>query len=389
MPIFQADYIFPISSKPIQNGVLKLDDAGKIEGVFSENNHPFEQGEIKKIKGILSPAFINAHCHLELSHLKNKVSEKTGLNGFVRELQSIRNNFNDIKLELIVKADQEMWENGIQAVGDICNSNDSFSTKTQSKIKYHNFIELFGFFEHQAHKIIEQGKNLALESENLNISNSLVPHAPYSVSDLLFLKIKTFNKKLSVVSIHNQESAAENEMFMHKSGKMIEALKNFGFDESLFKTNGKSSIQNYFEKLASDNSIILIHNTFTNENDLLFAQHLNPNIFWCFCPNANLYIENKLPDFDIFLKNEVSICLGTDSLASNHQLSIWEEMKTIHQNKPNITFETLLTWATLNGAKALKMDKDLGGLEVGKNPGIIAFEGNLEHIFDAKLTRIC
>jgi len=98
------------------------------------------------------------------------------------------------------------------------------------------------------------------------------------------------------------------------------------------------------------------------------------------CPNANLYINDQLPAIDLFIKHNCEIVLGTDSLASNHHLSILEEIKTIRERFPNIAADQLLQWATINGAKALQIDKLLGSFEPGKQPGVILCEDQLSKL---------
>jgi cytosine/adenosine deaminase-related metal-dependent hydrolase len=93
------------------------------------------------------------------------------------------------------------------------------------------------------------------------------------------------------------------------------------------------------------------------------------------CPNANLYIENKLPDIELFAASGFSIALGTDSLASNTTLSILEEMKTIQLHFPKIRLNDLITWGTINGAKALGFNKLKGTIEIGKKPGLNLISG--------------
>lgn len=96
--------------------------------------------------------------------------------------------------------------------------------------------------------------------------------------------------------------------------------------------------------------------------------------FWCTCPNANLYIENRLPNYRHFIDNQAVVCIGTDSLTSNWQLSILEEMKTIARFQSYVGFELLLRWATLNGALALGFEDDFGSIEVGKTPGLLLLD---------------
>ena len=99
------------------------------------------------------------------------------------------------------------------------------------------------------------------------------------------------------------------------------------------------------------------------------------------CPDSNLYIENRLPDIELFRKNKLQICVGTDSLSSNHQLSILGEMKTIQSHFPTILFGEIVIWATRNGAEALEMNDWAGTIEIGKKPGINLITGmDLQHL---------
>jgi cytosine/adenosine deaminase-related metal-dependent hydrolase len=109
----------------------------------------------------------------------------------------------------------------------------------------------------------------------------------------------------------------------------------------------------------------------------------NQSLSFCLSPNANLYIENTLPPVEMLVKNNCSITLGTDSMASNWSLNILDEMKTLQMNFPFLSIETLLQWATLNGAKALQMDHTFGSFEKGKKPGVVL----IENIEEGKLSK--
>jgi len=107
----------------------------------------------------------------------------------------------------------------------------------------------------------------------------------------------------------------------------------------------------------------------TTAEDISIAQDRLPKCYWVTCPNANLYIENKLPDYQSFVDNGARVCIGTDSLSSNWQLSIFEEMKVIKKYQSRIDDLEIIKWATYNGAEALGYD-DLGSLKMGVSPGI-------------------
>jgi len=118
----------------------------------------------------------------------------------------------------------------------------------------------------------------------------------------------------------------------------------------------------------------------TTREDIKAAQTWGNKVYWATCPNANLYIENRLPNYQAFLDTDAKMTIGTDSLTSNWQLSILEEMKTISRFQSYVPFETLLRWATLNGAEALGYENELGSIEVGKTPGLslLNLDGNFE-----------
>jgi cytosine/adenosine deaminase-related metal-dependent hydrolase len=370
-----ADYIFPVSSPPIKNGIIIINDNGTILEV--KNRDEYETDNIEKYKGIIVPSFVNTHCHLELSYLNGKLSRRKGLNEFLKEIEKSRRNFSEEEINnAIVQAEDEMIRNGIIAVGDISNSDFSFEQKSKGRLKYHTFIEVLGFHPGRAEYAFEKGK--FLQSQIKNHFSSIVPHASYSASEKLLELInqQVVSSKNGLLTFHNQESEDENLLFQNKTGKFLQRFKEWGIDISFFLPTKTNSLQYIFPKLNNAKKILLVHNTYTTKEDILWLksqvspEHLG-QIFICFCPKANLYIENKLPDIPVFIKEEFKITIGTDSLASNDSLSVLEEMKTISKYFPEIPFETLVTWATKNGAEFLGFDKELGAIEKGKKPGLL------------------
>ena len=170
------------------------------------------------------------------------------------------------------------------------------------------------------------------------------------------------------------ETPPENELFLKKTGGFVDFYEGFGISLEKFGATDKPSIFYALENLNPNNRTLFVHNTLTTRPEIAAAQAWSPNVFWASCPNANLYIENRLPDYAAFLAENARVTLGTDSLTSNWQLSILEEMKTIARFQSFIDFETLLRWATLNGAEALGFDDTLGSFEVGKTPGVLLLD---------------
>lgn len=370
MKSFKADYVYPICADPIKNGIVTVDDAGKITAVIDPAasleppDIPFEQ-----VSGIICPGFVNAHCHLELSHLKDKVTRRTGLVNFIIELQKSRGATGELIADAIEKADQEMYDNGIVAVGDISNTADTVALKSKSKLYYHSFIETFGFLPERAQEVFD--KALALLNEFKPMPCSITPHAPYSVSKELFKLIQKYaDGNDNLISIHNQECEDENKFYRYKLGNFNDLYAHFGLDISYFKPQARNSVQSILPLLTSKQKILLVHNTCTNLKDIYFIKRFDRKINFCFCPNANLYIEGTLPKIELFIGQGYNITLGTDSLASNNKLCILNEMRTIQEKFPAISTQKLLEWGTINGAKYLGIDDDKGTIEVGKTPGL-------------------
>lgn len=368
----QADAIFTGTKMLSSNHVLIVDEQKIIQEITDEK----DAGEdIQKLNGILTPGFINCHCHLELSHMKGLIPEKTGLVDFVFSVVTQRHFPEEEILEAIANAENEMIQNGIAAAGDISNTLFTNAQKLQQNINYYNFVESSGWLPKVARQRFERSKEV-YDLFAKHFPASIVPHAPYSVSDDLWNLIKPFYKN-KAVSIHNQETAFEDELFLNNSGDFVRMYQMMNLDTSFFKPSGKSSLQTYLGKLADAAHVILVHNTFIEEKDVEFVKNARPDdsVSFCLCVNANQYIEQSVPPIEMLRKHNCNIVLGTDSLASNWSLSILDEMKTIQRSFSSIPLEELLTWATLNGAKALQMDDKSGSFEKDKKPGVVLLQG--------------
>ena len=388
MKIFRADYVFPVYADPIKNGVVTVDDDGKIIAVTNDMP-PDINIPIEELSGAICPGFVNTHCHIELSHLKDKIPTNSGLVTFIKSIQQLRGSTDKEIAAAAAAADAEMYENGIVAVGDIVNTNATIAIKATSNLYYHSFIETFSFLPQNADDAFN--KAIGTLKEFAPQPCSITPHAPYSVSKDLFKLIKKYcDTGKNLISIHNQECEDENKFYRYKLGEFNDLYAHFGIDISYFKPQARNSLQSVIPLLTNRQDILMVHNTCTNLKDIYFIKRFDRKIHWCFCPNANLYIENKLPKIDLFLGQGFNITLGTDSLASNSKLCILSEMRTLQQKYPSLTTAKLMEWATINGARYLGIDKEKGTLEPGKTPGLNLITGleGLKITADTKVRRL-
>ncbi|MEK0422873.1 MAG: hypothetical protein RLZ95_783 [Bacteroidota bacterium] len=334
---------------------------------------------IQSFDGILTPGFINAHCHLELSHMKGMIPAHTGLQEFVKKIVSLRKVEPDAIQEAIVNAENEMMANGIIAVGDISNTLDTLAQKAKHNLAYYTFVELYDLDPTRAGDKLNAGIEIQKTFEQNCVRASLVPHAPYSVSNDLW-KLLSTHFGAHTISMHNQETPDENDFFRTKTGSFLGMYERTKVSLDFFEPTGLSSLQSVLPIFKNANTSILVHNSFTNANDIASVKKQMPNTFWCLCPNANQYIEQTMPPIELLRTGAANIIVGTDSYASNWSLNILDELKTIQQHHPQIPLEEMLGWATINGARALQMEKHLGSFETGKKPGIVL----IENIFGAQ-----
>lgn len=367
---FQATQLFTGSEMLGADAVLVTDEAGRVIEILKES----EAGpDIRRFNGLISPGFINCHCHLELSHMRGLIPEKTGLVDFIYTVVTQRNFPEAEMLAAIAGAEDEMLANGIVAVGDICNNASTIPQKTANRLAYYNFVEVSGWIPAVAQIRLEQSIGILKKFGEMGFAEqktTLVPHAPYSVSNPLWEGLMPFFTN-HTVTIHNQETGFEDSLFETGEGDFNRMYALLNMDTSFYQPVGKSSLQTVFPKLQTAGRQLLVHNTFTREEDIQMVNGGSANASWCICINANQYIEQAVPPIDLLRKNHCRIVTGTDSLASNHSLSIMDELKTIRKYYPGIPLAELLGWATLNGAEALQMQDALGSFEKGKKPGIL------------------
>ena len=356
MRFLTADYLFPLYIAPIKQGVLQISDNKEVIAVF-ENRNEVPQKKLEVFEGILCPGFVNAHCHLELSHLLGKAEKGKGFLDFIGAIQQ-RDSYTAIEKQIAInKAEQQMITNGIVAVGDICNTTDTLSQKQKSNLKYYNFIEVFGVKDDLVKQIISDAKYIRNQFRKVGQKATISPHAPYSVPPKLMEEIKnSFSNEDELMTIHMQETKHENELFEHKRGSFYNWLKELNASPEVWNNRTKSN--SVLEELENK-KMLLVHNTFAKKKNI-------SDNYYCTCPKANLYIENALPDYSIFDADK--LCVGTDSLASNNSLSILEELNIIQENS-NFDLNTLLKIACKNGAEALGFEK-LGTFEKRKIPGV-------------------
>lgn len=329
--------------------------------------------------GILCPGFVNSHCHIELSHLKDKFTRNSGMAGFIRQINSLRESSDrSERLRVIGREMDKLYDSGVSAMADISNCDDSFSVKSSSPLYTRTFLEVFGTESEEAESIVKNVKTLQDLSRSYNIDAGITPHSPYTMSTRLLSESAKEALKVGWLSYHNQESWEEDELIRYGKGPLADEYKSRGL--STPPVTGNSPLKYFLSVLDSvrkrgdskiKENILLVHNTFSDEESVDAAMEMIENLFWAICPLSNLFIHSSLPPVELLRRKGSKITIGTDSLSSNSILSMTEEMKTLQRYFPYIALDQMLKWACYNGAAFLKKEKELGSFEVGKKPGVV------------------
>ncbi len=371
-----ANYIYPIASEPIKNGYVKIDDNGYITEIGQLNG---ECEDTEFYNGILCPGFTNAHSHIELSHLKGLFKEATGMSGFINQINELRSSADQPeRIKALEEQFEQLYAHGVSAMADISNCSESFAIKAKSPLKTRTFIELFGTLPEEAEDVIGSGKELENTAREYGINAAITPHSCYTMSPLLLARAAQEGLKSGFLSYHSQESPEEEDLLISGTGALAENYK--GRNLPTPPVTGKPALLYFLERLLTfsqkpvQGRIILVHNVTTNQESIDAALDTLAEPFWAICPLSNIFIHRQLPDIDLLRKNNLAICLGTDSLSSNKILSITEEIKCLQEHFPHIELQEILTWACLNGARAIGYEKELGSFEVGKKPGIVLLD---------------
>ena len=369
-----AKYLYVLDGcDPVENGFVEVEDdgtvirTGKSEDIASE---PYFWD------GAVTPGFVNAHCHIELSHLKGKFRKGSGMAGFIDQINALRDSSSrEDRIRMLSEEMDRMWKSGVSAMADISNCNDSLAVKSVSPMYTRTFIEVFGTEPEDCANVIENARNLRREAVEYGLDASITPHACYTMSPQLVTASAAEGLSTGYLSYHSQESPQEEEMIAAGTGELAENRRRAGM--STPPVTGRPSLMYFMDRLLAvhaapfDEHVLLVHNVCLTEEAAKAALEVLHNAFWAVCPLSNIFIHNALPPVSLMRKLGLDICIGTDSLSSNDDLDMVREIYCLQDNFPDVPAGEILAWACLNGARFLGKEAKLGTLLPGRCPGIV------------------
>ncbi len=376
LTIHRAPWLLPISHPPIANGGLVV-RAGRIVeiGSFKQVNRSYSGAEIVDHPDtVLMPGLVNAHTHLELSHLAYLSQEPAPaiFTGWISHMLAERAKINADKKSIqdaarTVLAQQQNL--GVVAIADI--SNTGFIQELSSKFQG-SLLCLKEYLGLRTSELATALDTLKEDADHPDIC--CTAHAPYSTHLDLLRALKNRATRLGqIFSIHTAESLAEHDMISQSTGEMREFLEQRGFWESSFRPTGsysKGSVSYLHQHGLLDRRTLCVHCIHVTDQEINLLAETEAKV--CLCPGSNRYLGVGTAPVASYLRRGILPALGTDSLTSNPELSIWREMRLLAEEHLGIDPANILRMATLGGAEALGMSEQLGSLEVGKKAALLA-----------------
>jgi cytosine/adenosine deaminase-related metal-dependent hydrolase len=318
------------------------------------------------------PALVNAHTHLELSLLEQRT--RTGVN-FIDWLCSILEELDkldekDFKAG-IVRGLKKSYDNGTGLLGDISNTGLSVDYLQKVFIKSIVFVETLGFHSKKVPRYFEKLKTLFNRLKKCEHPRvGLAAHSPYTVSPDLFKRVQALSfEGFPVLSIHVAESREESEFLMGK-GPMYDLLRERQFWNGDWVPPEKSPVQSLDCLGLLTPYTLCIHLVHISNADIEVLAKRRSKI--CLCPRSNHKLTVGSPPVERLIRRGLQVALGTDSLASNDDLSVLREMAAIKEIAPSIPPGEIMKMGTINGAIALDMGEYLGSIERGKKGLLIS-----------------
>jgi cytosine/adenosine deaminase-related metal-dependent hydrolase len=335
----------------VENGYLEIEN-GSIMGVHKGS--PKEKS-IDHGPGVLMPALVNTHLHLELSALKESLPLDKGFKVWVKALLEKREAMGRKKLvKEARKAARELVKSGNLYVGDI-------STLGITR----SIIEESGLNGIYFHEFLGSDTQSFLIRKNDSVSFSVAGHAPHTSSpNLLKTLKKSAESKALPFSIHVAESDDECEFIRDKKGQWADFLSSRGVDWSSWKIGSKTPVTYINDMGLLDPFTIVVHLLNVNDKDIEILARSKTKA--CVCPRSNLNLHGKLPDIEKMIQKGIDPALGTDSLASCESLNIADEMAFVKNHYPGLDPVSIFAMGTINGARALGIEGLAGTVSKGK-----------------------
>lgn len=377
--ILRAETVWPLSAPPLRPGAVAVREGriaaiGLVREVQPQPEEPvWELGE-----ALILPGWVNAHCHLELSHLCGRVPYRGRFTTWLRDLVLARWRWPPEEWLASARTGcAELLRHGVTTVGDITFSGAGFAAVRESGLRGVVFQEVLGFRTAEAERAWAQRteplwRERAFPCERVQLG--LSPHAPYSTSAALYERcLEQARQHGWLLATHLAETLAEEEFMRTGRGELRKAMQRFHQFDRRWRPPGASPVA-YLQELGFGTVPgLAVHCNYLSDEDIGLLQQSHLTVVYC--PRSHTFFQHRDHPVERLLAAGVPVALGTDSLASNDRLDLLAEVREAARKHPGVPPETWLRLATLEGARALGWGGETGSLEVGKAADLVAIRG--------------
>lgn len=379
---YKSSWVLPIADDPVRDGWVAV-DAGRIVEVGEGD----VEGAVDLGRVAVLPALVNAHTHLELSYLHERIPPSERFIDWVRALMQARREFPDGSDPRIIaaaaKAIGAARAAGTGLFGDVSNTLVTVPLLKDAGLAARVFFEQLGFNVSDAEprivaaraQVAEVAGHLVADTPSgSNIRISLAPHAPYSVSPALFAAIRAEldAEGGAITTVHLGESPEEIEFVRRGQGPWRALLEELGVWTDAWEAPGASPVAYLRDVGFLDASVLVVHGVQFDGEDLTTVRSLGATLVSC--PRSNRHVGVGSPPLEAFYAMNVDVAFGTDSLASVPDLNLFSELAEARRLSPRVPPGQLLRSATLVGARALGFEQEYGSIEPGKRAALIAVD---------------
>ena len=357
-------YVFPIVGEPVPDGVVAI-SADRIRRVGTR----LAEGPVEDLGNVaIIPGLVNAHTHLEFSHLPKPLGRRgIGITEWIGQVIECRSSTAQEPALAVEQGIHESIQSGITALGEIAQPDWSAGSFHGRALDATVFLELIGPTEDRAPAAVDlAGRHLDTAASTGSWRGGLSPHAPYSVHPrLLRAAVSLSTARRVPLSFHLAESREEMELLRSRSGPFREMLERFGaWDADSF--NSGTRPLDYLHALGSAHRVLIVHGNYLDEEEISYLGGRADRMAVVYCPRTHAFFAHDDYPLQQFLSAGATVALGTDSRASSPDLGILAEMRQVAQMHPSVSPATILRLGTFEGSKALGLARQAGSLEPGK-----------------------
>jgi len=372
---YHASWVLPIGDPPIRDGWVAVD---RDRVVALGKRAPGDTTAERDLGSVaILPGLVNAHTHLELSYLRGALPPASELVAWIRNVIGARRSHPDPEAADIVQSIEcgieESIRSGTAVVGDISNTLATWGPLERSQLAALVFYELIRFTPTDADVFVEAAcRKLDALASTARVRTSLAAHAPYSVAPLVLRAIRRASDRdpFARCSVHVSEAVEEVEFIKTGGGPFRVLLEDLGVWNPSWVAPGVSPVQYLDESGFLDSRVLAVHGVQMSPGDL--SRLVARGVTLVICPRSNRHTGAGAPPLEAFYASGVRVAIGTDSLASSPDLSVFAELATMRALAPSVPAPTLLDSATRQGARALGFDSEYGSIEPGKRARLLA-----------------